>query len=348
MNDHTHIPETIMNETTFRQLLLAAIAEVQVRQPGMQLHLLYAPELADPLELVQDDRRAFALLRRPLMTALPDARAARVITLDCRRVASYLLETHHGIDDPLLESSITQAYAEIYLEAGIQSTLTNDDFGMAESAICGWIISADTAQQIASRINGMSYLGGVGRLPKLVRWYCPESISTLWPTLTSGQKRSLLGDAVWLLPDACGDMQRYVADRPQLSDEPEELHLAHRLSAIQLQRLDNMPVVKVLAGSWAAMCAEEGMPVPLDAHSKLHRHVHAAQEHKLDAENLMLYVMTAVQLPVVAMQSPEFIHMLRQVANDGMPLREGLQRLPDQFWERYETDNDASPVLRTK
>lgn len=337
-----------MSEISFRQRLLVAIEEAQVRQPGMQLHLLYAPELADPLALVQDDRRSSSLLRTPLVAALPDARTARVITLDCRRIASYLLETHHSIDDPLLESSITQAYAEIYLEGGVQSALTNDDFGMAEGAICGWIISADTAQQIASRVNGMSSLSGAGQRPRLVRWYCAGSLSTLWPTLTSGQKRSLLGDAVWLLHDASGDLQRYVADRPQPSDEAGQLHQVHRLSANQWQRIDNMPVVKVLAESWAAMCEEEGMSVPPDAHSQLHRHVQAAQEHKLDAENLMLYVMTAVQLPLGAMQSPEFTHMLRQVSNDGQPLREGLQRLPDQFWKRYEPAKDASAAPRAK
>lgn len=337
-----------MNQIRFRRRLLEAIAEAQVGQLDVQLHLLYAPELADPLALVQDDRRSSALLRRSLMTALPDARAARVITLDCRRIASYLLETHHSLDDPLLESSITQAYAEIYLQASVQSALTNDDFGMAESSVCGWIISADTAQQIASRINGLSYLGGAGLRPKIVRWHCSESISTLWPTLTSGQKRSLLGDAVWLLHDANGEMHRYVADQPQPAGEAHEQQQVHRLSAEQWQRIDNMPVVKVLSKSWAAMCDEEGLQLPLDAHMQLHRHIQAAQEHKLDAENLMLYVMTAVQLSVGAMQTPEFIRMLSQVSNDGQPLREGLQSLPDHFWNRYEPVKNTSAVLRTK
>lgn len=337
-----------MNVSAFRQRLLAAIMEVRNRQPGMQLHLLYAPEMADPLELVQDDRRLSALLRRSRNALLPAERTVRVITLDCRRIASYLLETHHSIDDPLLESSISQAYAEIYLGGRVQSELTNDDFGMAESAISGWIISADTAQQIASRINGMTYLGGAGPGTKPVRWYCQQSIATLWPTLSSGQKRALLGDAVWLLHDANGDLQCYVADRSQPPDTAEALNQVHRLSAIQWQRIDNIPVVKVLGESWAAMCEEEGISLPSDAHLQLHCHVQAAQEHKLDAENLMLYVMTAVQLPMGAAQSQEFTQMLRQVANDGLPLREGLQRLPDHFWKRYEPAKDASAALRAE
>ncbi len=334
-----------MNEISFRQRLLAAVEEVLVRQPDMHLHLLYAPELADPLTLVQEDRRSSALLRRPFMTELPDSRAARVITLDCRRIASYFLESHHSIDDPLLESSITQAYAEIFLEGGVKSALTNDDSRMAEKAICGWVISAETAQQIASRINGMSYLGGAGQRPKLVRWHCPESFSTLWPTLSLCQKRSLLGEDVWLLHDSKGDLQRYIAVRSQTSGEAQEQHQVHRLSVAQWQRIDNMPVVKVLSARWTAMCDEEGTQVPLDGHLQLHRHVRAAQQHKLDAENLMLYVMTAVQLPVGAVQSPEFLYILDQVSCNGLPLREGLRSLPDQFWKRYEPTNELSVAL---
>jgi hypothetical protein len=174
----------------FRRQLLAAIHEAKARQPDALVHLLYAPELADPLELADDARRDTAMLRHPLETpAGPKQSQPRLVTLDCRRVARYLLETDPGIDDPLLESSITQAHAETILGESVQRVLTNDVPGLSEGSVCGWIISRDTASPLAARINACSNLFDTQQGRRWIRWYAPACITGLWPGLSDENER---------------------------------------------------------------------------------------------------------------------------------------------------------------
>lgn len=322
-----------MNVTDFRAQILAAIHEAKTKQPDAHLHLLYAPEMADPLELINESKRNVASIYPPMGTPKwPKEAWPRLITLDCRRVASYLLETDPSIDDPLLESSITQAHAEIHLGQHAQTILTNDDPGMAESAVCGWVVSPESALDVAARINLHSGLYHPKRKHEWVHWYQPAYIGTLWPALSAAQKLALLDDGVWLVHDVVGRLQRFSADPvPEASERARTRHF----NIAQWDTADNVLVVTELTKKWHALCVAEGSTLPHDANQQLNRHVQAARSHGLDTEDLAVYVLAAVQLLEGATQSPEFMHLIHQVHERGSKLRDTMRHLPDSFWERY-------------
>lgn len=328
-----------MTDAEFRRQLLAAVQKAKALQPDAHLHLLYAPELADPLQLADETRRAQALIRPVGVEQAWLGEAAqlpRVITLDCRRIASYLLESDPGLDDPLFEASITQAHAEVCLGLGVDTGLTNDDAGHAACTVCGWIVSEDSAATIAQRIGRQSRANHPGHRGEWVRWYNPIHLDAVWRSLTAEQRHSLIGNATWLAHDATARLTTYRAadhDAPERADTAPSVG---RLDRDQWQLLDNAVLVAGLARSWQGLCDAEGLTLPADATDQLHRHALTARRHGLDAQDLALYAMTAVQLPAGATQAPEFLQLLEQVVASGCDLGDGLRNLPDTFWQRYQ------------
>ena len=75
---------------SFRKPLIEALRAVKAQQPETLLHLLYSPELADPLTLIDDARRETALIRPPSLAThiiTPQKQnLPRLITLDCLRI----------------------------------------------------------------------------------------------------------------------------------------------------------------------------------------------------------------------------------------------------------------------
>jgi hypothetical protein len=331
-----------MGLADFRRQLLSAIHEAKARQPDSHVHLLYAPELADPLELANDERRDTAMLRHPLEApeGLQESQP-RIVSLDCRRVASYFLETDPGIDDPLLESSITQAHAECFLGEHAQRVLTNDLPGLSEGTVCGWIISRETASALAARINACSNQFDAQHGRRWIRWHDPACITGLWPGLSDDQRRALLGDGVWLALDVAGRVQRFAADPS--AGAPAQ-HGMRRLDISQSKIADNLLVVADLARKWQSLCAADGKSLPPHADAQLHHHVQAAQAHRLDAEDLAAYVLLAVQLHEGATESPELLHVLRQARERGIKLRDVIAKLPDRYWQRHLHSTNTSMV----
>lgn len=340
-----------MNVTEFRTRVLAAIQEVKRDQPDAYLHLVYAPELADPLGLVNDDRRdaAHLLAMNGMKMTWPKEAWPRLITLDCRRIAAYLLENDPALDDPLLEASITQAHAEVCLDGGVNVMATNDDPGFAANAVCGWVVTPETALQVASRINRVStpsrelvfQSGEKYRVDRRwVHWYQPEYFSALWPTMEDEERKALLGPALWLTHTVTGDLQRYSTDATDAPGPFENHSALLKLRVAQWEAMDNAPIVKQLTKKWQALCEQRQRPLPKDAAEQLHRHVKAARDHGLDGEDLALYALLAVRLIPGATQTPVFVQMVQQVrARDGS-MREGMRSLPDDFWEHYVLSDD--------
>lgn len=333
-----------MNITEFRAAVLEQLTAAKAAMPDAHIHLLYAPELADPLQLVDDGKREAARIRPLFMqTHWPEKALPRLVTLDCRRVAAYMLETDPALDDPLLEASITQAHAELHLGNRVQPVLTNDSPGMAERSVCGWIVSPESAKAFAARINWQSGQPHPRHRSRWVRWYMPDHLNALWPTMSAPQRQALLGQATWLAHDAMGWLFRYTADAIPQGETAVDPQDAPRLTEQQWQTADNVPVVTELTRAWQRLCDAEGRPLPADATQRLHRHVAAARRLGLDAENLALYAMTVAQLPEGAAQAPEFVEMVRQIVSRGGTLVSGLRELPEDFWQRHAPRSEARP-----
>ena len=326
-----------MKFSEFHSTLLDAVLKAKKRQPTASIHLLYAPELADPLELVGDVLRNIALINSPVKVGWTAATAPRLLTLNGSGIGVELLNAEGGIGDAMLQRSIQKSYANIFGDEQVQVALTNDDPGMAENAICGWVVSPEPARQIAARIARLSNLWGAKPSSQIARWFYPHCFVGLWPELEDHQKHALLSGGTWLLHDHFGQLQQY----GPVQESSDETSWVPKFSSTQRRIIDNTLVVSALAKCWQSISRIEQQPIPKDAVSKLHQFVLQGQRHHLDAEDLMIYVMTAVQLPNGALEDQDFSSMLAAIAEDGVSLRDGLSTLPDNFWQRYQP---ATPI----
>lgn len=318
----------------FRRAVLDAITAVKAQQPQSYLHLVYAPELADPLELLGDSKRDVALIKpaAPNVAGWPKDACPRLITLDCRRVAAYMLETDAGMDDPLMESSISQSYAETLLQQRVNILQTNDDPGQAERAVCGWIVSPDTAAQIGVRISASASGMDIHRRRSWVRWYNPDYLEVLWPTLTAAQKQSLLGQGVWIAHDSNGRLKTYAAGHEAAwSPLPPT---AVRLDTLQWLQLENVPLVQQLLQQWKNLCQDTARPLQPDAQEQLHQWVHRARQLGLDGEDIAVYAITAMQMPSGFAEDAEWIAAVNNAVQQGDKLSQSLPALLDRYWAK--------------
>lgn len=250
-----------------RAAVLGQLTAYLKRSPDGQLHLIYIPELSDPLSLADDERRAIALIQPPTgsLAIRPD-KAARLITLDCTKVAAYLLETHPALDDPLLESSITQAWRETAGRAAHGRAMHNDEPDLSNLAIGGWIVSDESASVIAQRFRHAAPSHRTGGHTYWVRWFCPDHLHPLWHTLTVPQRTALLGDATWVGIDPFGQVKVYRADHPaEHASAPGNAHKARQLSRDQILTVEEVPTVRDILERWRNQAQLEGTPLPTDA-----------------------------------------------------------------------------------
>lgn len=328
-------------ETNFnglRSTVLETLAGELKRSPDAQMHLVYIPELSDPLSLADDERRAFALIQPPTgsLAIRPD-KAARLITLDCRKVATYLLETHAALDDPLLESSITQAWQETAGRAAHDRALHNDELDLSNLAIGGWIVSNESAGVIAQRFRHAAPSHRTGGHTYWVRWFCPDHLHTLWPTLTALQRTALLGDATWVGIDPFGQVKVYRADHPEEhASAPGIAHKAKQLSRGQILAVEEVPTVRDILERWRDQTQLEGTSVPTDAVARVQSLILEARDLGLRGSGLTAYALQALPLPEQARSDSDWVAAIRALMAEGLPLTELHERLPPQFWQRWQ------------
>ena len=325
----------------FRRQLLDEIHLARQAGAGPYLHLLYTPELHDPLDLTGDTRRLSAIIYPPMRlqaAAVRREKAPRLITLDCSRVAPYLLETDPALDDPAFEASITQSHAEICSGQIRDKLVQNDEDVLSEFSVAGWFVSKEDAATLALRLNSFSI-----QRRSWVPWTHAACVHALWPTMNDAQRGALLGASTWLALNLQGRLCRYVAPVEQVVGDAGSFSRTQwsggadnaAFDARQVRIARNVQLVNDLMLSFYSMCQSEGRPLPGNTEQLLHAHVLAAQDHGLDADSVAMYVMTIVQLKKGADDDAEWKTTMRGAADQGFALRDRLALLSDRFWERY-------------
>lgn len=316
-----------------RQQLLQEIALARQGGAATYLHLLYTPELHDPLALVGDTRRAAATIRPGASLNAVAAeldKAPRLLTLDCRRVASYLLENDPALDDPAFEASITQCHAEVCEARTRDKLVQNDENELSEFSIAGWFVSAEDAAALAARFKLFSF-----QHRGWVSWTHPAFVHALWPTMSGAQRHAMLGGATWLALSLDGQLRKYAAAAGLAQPGAVDPAAGAALDARQARMVRNVPLVRDLMLGWQTMRAAQGRPLPGNAEQILHAHVLEAQGHGLDSDAVAMFAMTIVQLKDGASADAEWTAMMRAVADQGTALRDRLAHLSDAFWERH-------------
>lgn len=322
----------------FRRCVLQAVRPFKEARPDARLHLLYTPELHDPLTAAADERRDVALLRAPKYLNVVEAEPEglpRFITFDAARVAGQSLEQDAGFDDPLFDSSIVQAHAEAFLGARHDVHAGNDDRELAAGVIGGWVLSRQTAAELAARVARFSDARLTDQAGRTwVRWTQPDLFNALWPLLQPEQREALLGDAVWFTVDAAGTVCRYAAEgRHGIHDAPTPALAS--LNAQQAAAVRNAPLVRELRERWQALCLESGARLPANTERLLHERVWQAQSLGLGAEAVAIYVLTSVQLKPGATQDPRWQEAIANARRQGSSLLNEWTRLPAQFWAEW-------------
>jgi hypothetical protein len=319
------------NPQAFRRQVIDAVIAIQAQRPDGFLHLVYSPELADPLQLLEESRRETAPIRPAnLPQEWKDVDFPRLVTLDCRRVAAFMLETDPARDDPLFESSITQAHAEIFLGEMADIGVINENPGPPAGAVCGWIASGQSAAELARRMAKHSHPLRPGSYHYWIRWHNPIHLSALWPALSPAQQRALLGDAIWIAHDPIGELRTYAAD--QTGAVAGEAEVNFRPNDEQWARYDNAPAAVRLIRRWQNECAEEGTALPPDALERLHRHLAETRRLRLRGDERAIYAMILARLPAHAARAAEWHALVERAGRGEGTLREGLASLPEYFW----------------
>ena len=312
---------------SFRRKIIAAIRAALEGDTARYVHFVYSPELIDPLTLLDDAKRETALIRPPnLRESLRDSKFPRLITFDCRRVASYMFETSDIFDDPLFEASISQTYAEVINGDVVDLTVINENTGPSVGAACGWIVSRETATELAARIARNSYLLHPSGVRHWIRWNNPIHISILWQTLTSTQKQVLLSDARWIAFDLTRRLRTYKCDEE--SREIKDGVSTFKFIDEQWARYEAAPVVGSLVEKMIA--ADDA--VAEDIVERLYRHLKNARYKGLHREDRRLYAMTLVHVHEGADQVKEWAALVERVLNGETKMRDGLADLSEEFW----------------
>lgn len=335
-----------MNLTQFRAAVLAQLKAAKAPIANANIHLLYSPELADPLGLAHEQRREQAYIRPPGRWQLDEATWPRVVTLDCRRVASYLLETDAALDDPLFEDSITRAHAEAFEGALPDPALVNGTQDATRHAVCGWIVSPERAETIALRFSTHGRKQDPRKREHWLRWHDPLLMQHLWSTFSDAQRHLLLGDRLaWFVPDGRGGLHTYTgAPGGPVPSTPEEMLASPHVplpTAEQWDRLAQVVPAHHLLNQWAAQLERNGRDLPADALQRVHQQLSEARRHGLDAEDMAFYAMLSLQLAPAATRDPVFGHAVARCKQAGVAVRDALAELPDEFWLRYGTAHPA-------
>jgi hypothetical protein len=280
------------------------------------------PGTEDPLQLLAGHARVQAIARDLLQVDADEAFLPHVITLDCRKVAAYLLETDTALDDPLLEASIALAAEGI----------VGDD-GRAH-AVCGWLASPDDASTIARRLGQAAHRFDSGaRRAVRVRWHDPRVLSHLWPQLPAAQRTALLGTKlVWV---AVGAMNRVTVFDAEASETVTTDRAPVQLDTTQWTRLRHVGMVNRLLELWRERLQEAGQTLPEDAIDVLHKHTAQASAHGLDGRDAQTYVLLAVKLTPGIERDPHWRDAIQAATDAPGTFEDHANALPATFWERY-------------
>ncbi|MDB0567588.1 DUF4123 domain-containing protein [Ralstonia solanacearum] len=314
-----------MDNTAFRQAVLQHLTVLRTRWPDGGLYLLYVPGEDDPLRLSGNQPRTQAIVRQSMLNDIDEAFLPRVITLDCRRVAAYLLETDAALDDPLLEASI----ALVGSRGGQGGEETS-------YAVCGWIASSDDAGTIARRLSDSVRRSDprIGRIVRL-RWHDPRVLSQMWPQLPAEQRVALLGTQLaWVAINAVGQVAVFDAGAEKVAIDQSNPPLLVP-DAAQWNRLHNVALVNRLLELWRERLRATGGALPQDAVDVLHRHVAQALRHKLDGRDAQTYVLVALGLREGFEQDTDWCAAIQAAAQAPGTFEDHVAALPEPFWVRY-------------
>lgn len=314
--------------TSLRRQMLAALQAARSRWRGSNLYLLYTPGYDDPLELAKQESckrdTAFVAWGRDL--GYRQEHCPRVIEFDCRRVAAYLLESDPAFDDPLLEETITRTYEELNAPAPDPE----GDEGSAR-ALCGWLVSPESAQHIARRFVQASQRTEPGTLRRYwLRWHDPRMMALLWPTMSAAQRTALLGpQVVWVALDAAGHLVQFDASQETSGDAQPALAMQQP----HWDRASRLGLINHLVEAWHERA---GQPLPRNATELLHRHVEQAERLGLNGRDLLAYVFAAVELRDGFERDPRMLTVVRETLLAPGTFRDHFDALPPDFWEKYE------------
>lgn len=311
-----------MGFKAFRHAVLEAIQRHR-SPPDSRLHLLYAPDFDDPLQWISDTRRDTAMVRWE-RSGYTSETYPRVIEMDCRKVAPYLLETDPSLDDPWLEASITHAYRYTHSQG-------DTDEGDSDRALCGWIVSPDSPKVIAQQLLRVSRLFDANRnMPIGSHWHDPRVIALLWRTFSAEQQGALLGARIrWIGIDGAGRLvDFYSAHASQQASGPL------KLSSQQRQQLERSAVIHEHLRHWHRQCVSDGTPLPHDALETMCRLVMTARTYHLDGYDLQVFVRLATQLPPGAERAPALQAAAGEAAESPGTLFDRIKSLPAGFWQQ--------------
>jgi hypothetical protein len=295
------------------------------QSPAAGLFLLYSPGADDPLGLRdpvappnEDMAAVHAPAARPHARTssripcgqLPAEHQSRVIELDCRKVAAYLLESHPGLDDPLFEESV--ALADAYAQ-GQPASETEEARGRH---VAGWLVSTDSAAEIARRFaRAERPLQTRAAMGYGLAWHDPRVLAGLWPGMSARQRLTLLGEHTeWFAVDAAGQLQRWFAGgahapagdiqthapagdiQTHAPASDMQTHAPVVINVAQAEHLQDAPAVLRFLELWREHRAAAGQTLPGNAQAHLHQHVRRARQLGLDGEDLQTYVFFAITL----------------------------------------------------
>jgi Domain of unknown function (DUF4123) len=325
-----------MNLDTYRRHVLDTLRDARNRRPQSRLFLLYLPGYDDPLALAEQEppQRTTALVPWGKDFGYEPAHWPRVIELDCRKVAAYLLETDPAIDDPLLEETIARAHQ------GLSTPAADPDVDEGSAiAICGWLVSPESAQDIARRFAQASQRFHPSTSSKTwLRWHDPRMVRLLWPTLNSAQRLALLGSGLaWVAPEPTGHLVQFDASPDASNETPPK---ALFMQALQWARVGRFGLINQLVEAWRERA---GWPLPRHAMELLHRHVAQGQWWGLRGRDLTAFVFAAIELQDGFERDPRLLTVVGRSLLERGTFRDRLDELPADFWVKYEC---AKPAAR--
>jgi hypothetical protein len=320
-----------MDLPIYRREVLNALQAARKRQPPSNLFLLYSPGDDDPLDLATSTappRRRTAAIAWGQDIGYRSEHYPRVIELDCRKVASYLLESDPALDDPLLEETITRTHEQLHTEY-----VDLDDGGLEPRPICGWLASRESPEEIARRFMRASEPEHPRTMQRRwLRWHDPHVIGLLWPTLSIDQRHALLGpEMIWLTQDAAGHLVQFSAQDGMHNDLSRQVPLS--VSASQWDRMGRVGLIHQLIQAWRAHAKQ---PLPRGAAELLHQHVERAQVRQLNGRDLQAYVFTAMDLRDGFDRDPRMETVVREAISAPGTLADLIGELPPDFRKKYE------------
>lgn len=296
----------------FRETVIEVLRRARQAHAGTRIFVLYDPGRADPLNWLEDKTRS--TLAFPILDIAAEKRP-RLIELDCRRSAPYMLETDPALDDPWLESSVTHAYRYV---AQAPQPLEDDP----KRAIRGWFATIDPAIHVVRR-----FMQTARHMPARVSgqwaWHDPAALAHLWETLSSLQKGSLLGpNTTWVGLDAVGRLFGFAA-----GSEANPISQPAQLNARQTERAQRVPMVNRLLGNWY-----ESVPrLPDDAIKRLHDRLEHPWARGLDGPDLAAFALATIELADSFGQDSRWQGVMQEPRVVGA-LGDALQSLPAEAW----------------